>query len=117
MIRSVFALLILCTACQVGKIPCPKPDTVKLHKSFRHTPSSVISARATREPLEDSPSHERPADTRYVKNISVEEWDCPKPGAKRYMPKSVKENIRKNKKKFESDMKQVQHESDSVSSR
>ncbi|MEJ7643667.1 MAG: hypothetical protein WKF87_03670 [Chryseolinea sp.] len=117
MIRSVLGLLILCTACQVGKIPCPKPDTVKLHKSFRHTPSSLISARATRDPVGENPSNDRPADARYVRNISVEEWDCPKPGAKRYMPKSVKENIRKNKKKFESDMKQGQQESDSLSSR
>jgi hypothetical protein len=117
MIRSFFGLLIFCTACQVGKIPCPRPETVKLHKSFRHTPSPSLSARATREPEEETRFNERPADVRYVKKISVEEWDCPKPGAKRYMPKSVKDNIRKNKKKFESDMKQVRQQQDSVSAR
>jgi hypothetical protein len=30
---------------------------------------------------------------------SIEEWDCPKPGMKK-TPKSVKDNIKKNKKKM-----------------
>ncbi|HYF66997.1 MAG TPA: hypothetical protein VD884_02625 [Ohtaekwangia sp.] len=34
-----------------------------------------------------------------VKNVSIEEWDCPKPGSRRYMPRSVKENIKKNLQK------------------
>jgi hypothetical protein len=41
---------------------------------------------------------------RYVKytmqHVDVEELDCPKPGAKKTMPRGVKENIRKNKKKI-----------------
>ncbi|HEY9487860.1 MAG TPA: hypothetical protein VIQ51_05990 [Chryseosolibacter sp.] len=40
---------------------------------------------------------------RYVKytiqHVDVEELDCPKPGEKK-MPKAVKENIRKNRKKI-----------------
>jgi hypothetical protein len=43
----------------------------------------------------------RPAEVRYINNVSVEEWDCPRPGAKHYLPKSVKANIKKNRKKFE----------------
>ncbi|MEO5602673.1 MAG: hypothetical protein ABIR06_17255 [Cyclobacteriaceae bacterium] len=43
---------------------------------------------------------------RYVKytmqHVDVEELDCPKPGAKKTLPKAVKENIRKNKKKIRS---------------
>ena len=42
--------------------------------------------------------------------------DCPKPGAKHHA-KSIKYNIKKNKKKFESDMKQVRQQSDSLSAR
>jgi len=37
-----------------------------------------------------------------VKSITVEEWNCPKPGEKKVMPRSVKENIRKNLKKVKS---------------
>jgi hypothetical protein len=36
-----------------------------------------------------------------LEKIDVEEWDCPKPGGKKNMPKALKENIRKNKKAFE----------------
>jgi hypothetical protein len=32
--------------------------------------------------------------------VDVEELDCPKPGSKKTMPRAVKENIRKNKKKI-----------------
>jgi hypothetical protein len=44
----------------------------------------------------------RSTDNLAVKNISVEEWDCPKPGAKKYMPKTVKDNIKRNFKKINS---------------
>jgi hypothetical protein len=117
-IRLLISLLVICTACQVGKIPCPKMKTVKLHKSFRPPASSLLSAKANRAPEEETqrPKDVRPADVRYVKNVSVEEWDCPRPGAKHYLPKSVKENIRKNKKKFEADMRQ-QQPLDSLSNR
>jgi hypothetical protein len=40
---------------------------------------------------------------RYVKytmqHIDVEELDCPRPGEKKVMPRAVKENIRKNRRK------------------
>jgi hypothetical protein len=40
--------------------------------------------------------------TRNIKSIdTIEEWDCPKPGTRNALPKSVKENIKKNKRKFE----------------
>jgi hypothetical protein len=34
-----------------------------------------------------------------IQHVDVEELDCPKPGEKKTMPRAVKENIRKNKKK------------------
>ena len=115
-IRLIVSLLIICTACQVGKIPCPKIKTVKLHKKFRPSDAS-ISAKADQERETVQRNKDvKINDVHYIQNISVEEWDCPKPGAKRYMPKSVKENIRKNKKKIESDMRS-ESQADSLSYR
>ncbi len=110
-IRFIALLLVFCTGCQVGKIPCPKMKSAKLNKSFR-TSSSSLSARANREPESVATNSKvkdaRPSDVAFIKNISVEEWDCPKPGGKKYLPKSVKDNIRKNKKKMEDDLKKEQ---------
>jgi len=48
-------------------------------------------------------SKRNPNKYRYVKytmqHVDVEEMDCPKPGEKKTMPRAVKENIRKNRKK------------------
>ena len=109
-------LIIICAACQMGRIPCPKIETVKLRKSFR-APASSLSAKISPAPESDIQRRDsRPSEVRFINNISVEEWDCPKPGAKHYMPKSVKENIRKNWKKFESDARK-KNVADSVVSR
>lgn len=113
-IRWIAGLLIVCMSCHSGVIPCPKIKTVKLHRNFRPSAAS-LSAKATQE--EPETPHQRYKDVRtneghFVKNISVEEWDCPRPGAKRYLPKSVKDNIKKNKKKFEEDVK---NQTDSLS--
>lgn len=34
-----------------------------------------------------------------MQHIDVEEMDCPRPGEKKLMPRAVRENIRKNRKK------------------
>jgi hypothetical protein len=52
-------------------------------------------------------------DTKVIRNVSVEEWDCPKPGTRKYMPKKVKENIKRNIKKIKSDHKD-ENRADSV---
>jgi hypothetical protein len=106
-IRLIIVILIICSACQSGIIPCPKVKTAKLHKSFKPS-ASTLTARAGQESEEESRKVKevKPSNGHYIQNVSVEEWDCPKPGKKRYMPKSVKENIRKNKKKIESDYKE-----------
>lgn len=119
-VKFIIALLLLSTACQMGKIPCPRIKTAKLHKSTVRPSSSLLSARANPVIENDTQSQktkDRPADARFVKNISVEEWDCPRPGAKRYMPRSVKENIRKNRKKIEEDVKNGSYQADSLSMR
>lgn len=115
-IRLIIIILIICSSCQSGVIPCPKIKTAKLHKSFKPSASS-LTARVNQEPEESTKKIKdiRTNDVHFIQNISVEEWDCPKPGKKRYMPRSVKENIRRNKKKIESDFKE--NVADSLSNR
>ncbi len=97
----VFALFI-CSACQLGKIPCPRVKEAKLRTHYR---STSYTARAN----EETPTAEQTQlfkDSRStVQNVSLAEWDCPHPGKKRYLPKAVKENIRKNMDKIKSDSK------------
>lgn len=112
-IRLIIVILIICTSCQSGIIPCPKVKTAKLHKSFKPSASS-LTARASQEP-EAETRKVKANEGHFIQNVSVEEWDCPKPGKKRYMPKSVKDNIRKNKKKIESDYRE--NATDSLSSK
>lgn len=113
LIRVLIGLLVLCAACQTGKIPCPRVKTAKLHKTYKPPSSSFLSARADKPaPSDESVSRNtRPGAEHYVKNVSMEEWDCPRPGSKKYMPKSVKDNIRKNKKKFEQDLRHAPYDS------
>lgn len=106
--RSIVIFLILCTGCSSGIIPCPDVKGLRLKKSPlskrfrfperdpRQEPDPVITVSSDAR----TPSKNR---TRYVKytiqHIDVEEMDCPKPGEKRTLPKAVKNNIRKNRKK------------------
>jgi hypothetical protein len=53
----------------------------------------------------------KPHEDKYVKNVSVEEWDCPEPGSKKYMPRHVRENIRRNYKKITSEKQVVASDS------
>jgi hypothetical protein len=106
-------------SCQTGMIPCPKVKTVKLKRSFTNrgfTASSKSHPGAEQDLTENSASGtsaqsetttNRTSRNKYIKHVSVEEWDCPKPGSKKYMPKSVKENIKRN-------MKRISSESDST---
>jgi len=116
MSRLLILVLIALCACQGGRIPCPEIETVKLHRGFR-TPPSLLSAKVEQEDETQRAKESRPATVRYVQNVSVEEWDCPRPGKKRYLPKSVKENIRNNRKRIESDMKKNYQQADSLSAR
>jgi len=79
---------------------------VKLRKSPSHRAffesSETLSADAKSDVHYKS---NKGAEGHAVKNISVEEWDCPRPGAKKYMPKNVRENIRRNMQKIKSSEK------------
>jgi hypothetical protein len=113
--RCMIIMLILTTACQTGRIPCPKVKTAKLKKTTvsRYAGPSLTPAFAAKvsEQEESTVTEETPAkkipvrgavpsETKFVKNVSVEEWDCPRPGEKKYMPRSVKQNIRQNMKRM-----------------
>jgi hypothetical protein len=107
MLRLILpVLLVLCIACQSGKIPCPH---IKAPKAKRTTINKrnlqYASARREQEEQQETKNQSsgRNTDPRFVKHVSVEEWDCPHPGEKRYMPKSVKDNIRRNMKRINSD--------------
>ena len=106
-VRWIILILLFCTSCQVGKIPCPKVKEAKLRSHYR---SSVFLARANQDKSSSVEPNQhykdvRTTNTRYIQNVSVAEWDCPRVGRKRYLPKAVKENIRKNMDKIKTDLK------------
>jgi hypothetical protein len=96
----VLPILLLCFACQSGKIPCPHikaPRAKRTNISKRNL--QYASARREQDEGEESRNQAaggRGQDPHFIKSVSLEEWDCPHPGEKRYMPKSVKNNIRRN---------------------
>jgi len=113
LIRAIVLFLIICSGCRSGIIPCPEVKGLKLKKSQvnkrfrvdRNVPReeadpviTVSSDAKTPHPTKN------PNKYRYVKytmqHVDVEELDCPKPGEKKTMPRAVRENIRKNRKKI-----------------
>ena len=99
--RWMVILLIVCTSCQSGLIPCPtvKADKVKKSSGKRgYFSPKMVTASAKEAKPEITKRTTRPVTRPALENIDVEEWDCPKPGAKKHMPKALRENIRKNKK-------------------
>lgn len=108
MIRAIVLFLLLCTACKSGIIPCPEVKGLRLKKS-QVSKRARFHERVPREEAEPIITVSSEAKTpvrhakkpRYVKytmvHVDVEELDCPRPGEK--MPKAIKENIRKNRKK------------------
>lgn len=113
MLIRFLVLLILLSACRAGEIRCPEVKTVKLRKKpghyiRPHEEKEVTASASERKPVKTQSS------TKKMKTISsIEEWDCPRPGAN-VIPKSVKENIKKNRKKFDDYYKSKPH-SDSTS--
>jgi hypothetical protein len=101
-------VLIMFTACQTGRIPCPKVKADKLRKSvvkrnFRYMERNTTTASIQREETTTRRTNliRIPESHPPLEHINVEEWDCPKPGVKRTVPKAVKDNIKKNKKAYE----------------
>ncbi len=110
LIRAFILFLVICTGCSSGIIPCPEVKGLRLKKSHagknfrgwdrhRDEPEPVITVSSdARTPQQSSKNKYRYV--RYtIEHVDVEEMDCPKPGEKK-IPKSVKENIRKHRKKM-----------------
>jgi hypothetical protein len=106
MSRILLIMVLLCFGCQTGRIPCPKPKS-KLIRSGHYRAyraySSSLTAQIDKKDAHDRSREIKPTDSKYVKNVSAEEWDCPNPGARKYLPRNVKENIRRNARKVEED--------------
>lgn len=116
--RFIVFVLFLCTACQSGLLPCPKAKTAKLRRSNFHNSfhESMLSLSAKNED-DHSNLHYKTSKSdegKSIQNVSVEEWDCPRPGAKKYLPKSVRENIKKNMKKIESSSSNKEQSAEAV---
>jgi hypothetical protein len=96
--KLLLFILLLSVGCSSGILPCPKIKTVKMRKANPNKrfalPTEALSASANDEKPAIKRSHS--GDQKVVQNVSVEEWDCPKPGKKKYMPRKVKHNIRRN---------------------
>jgi hypothetical protein len=111
-VRFSLLLIVLLTACQSGRIACPEPKYAKLKKSTAHRSYySPQFAAANEAEEENRQTKGTRSNSKMITHVSVEEWDCPQPGKKKYMPKEVRQNIRKNMKRISSDK---ETEADSV---
>lgn len=113
LIRAIVLFLIFSTGCSSGIIPCPEIKGLKLKKSqvnkrmrfpernvARHDAEPVITVSSEAEtPQQNTRNSKRYRYVKYtIEHVDVEELDCPRPGEKK-MPRKVKDNIRKNRKK------------------
>lgn len=108
----LFLVVLILGSCRSGEIACPEVKAVRLNKrpaNYMRSHSRSYSASAQQKKDIHS-KYEIPLNSRPVKRAeSIEEWDCPKPGTKATLPKAVKENIKKNRKKFDSYYKNKHH--------
>jgi hypothetical protein len=119
--QLIVILILICTACQSGRIPCPdargpKIRKVKVNQKHRPEFTASINTRRGQAETKTPAAQNKDAEGRFVKNVSVEEWDCPRPGEKKYMPRAIKGNIKRNMKKINEERKQ-KAESDSLNIR
>jgi hypothetical protein len=109
-------LAILFTACRAGDMACPEPKLVKLNKRPANYRMRMQQRQMSASAKEDKEKFARLEGQRQIRpaksSDSIEEWDCPKPGTKT-VPKAVKENIRKNRKKFDNYYK-IRNSADTV---
>lgn len=104
------ATLLFLSSCANGVIDCPVPQEVRLKKSpnskrlFR-LPARDLTARAEETPSKQKKYQAPPKRIPPLKHVDVEEWDCPRPGVKRELPKEIKQNIRKNSRRLKTHYK------------
>ncbi|MFZ6014404.1 MAG: hypothetical protein ACOYXT_28960 [Bacteroidota bacterium] len=114
LVRCLTIVLLIASACQSDRIACPEVKVAKLrNKPFKNF-HTVTAKKAERETNNLQPVASRRETRPALEHVSVEEWDCPKPGMKKNIPKALKENIRKNMKKVRSYLKNKENTPDSV---
>jgi hypothetical protein len=106
MLMRLLLLAIIFTACRSGEIACPRVKGVKLNKrpaNYRmRMEDHSLSASAKEDDKASARGEMVNRQTRPTKDpATIEQWDCPRPGSKTHLPKAVKDNIKKNRKKFE----------------
>lgn len=101
--RLILLMFLLGSCAGVNEMGCPKVRVVKLNRkptNYMRSHYRSISASNRESARDDSRVDLKPKQR--IKTIdSIEEWDCPKPGSRAPLPRPVRENIRKNKKKFD----------------
>src|SRR5215216_3249929 len=101
--RIMLIMILFCFACQSGRIPCPKAKKVRLEKSAKKRSAYVMTARAETDTPKLQSRNPRSSNIKEIQHVNIEEWDCPRPGTRKYMPKTVKENIRRNMERVTAD--------------
>jgi hypothetical protein len=96
--RIIPLLLLVCVACAPNPFACPSPEKVRLKKRVGVNYKVLIARKRQQQP-KITKAELRQLMSREYKTVTVEEWDCPRPGVKN-VPKEVQDNIRKNKKRF-----------------
>lgn len=117
MLLTLLLVSLILVSCQTGRIPCPTFKTARLSKSNPGQKSFAPTfARAEKEPTSNKEAKTgRISASRFVGNVTEDEWDCPEPGSKKYLPRRVKENIRRNFQKIHQD--DLRARQDSLASR
>ena len=128
-IRVALFLIVICAACQSGKIPCPEVKVAKMKESrvnpnrFMASPSRMMASNKT---IKDQEGTKREVNLERMRASrvtgkemleqygTVEEWDCPSPSGKKKYSKVAKENIRKNEKKMREHLKRSASDSVAV---
>jgi hypothetical protein len=110
MVRLLLIIVVICFGCQTGKIPCPKFKGAKSgnNSKYRNYYSASLSTEVEDPKPEKLPKSE---ELKFVYSVSVEEWDCPQPGKKKFLPRNVRDNIRKNAKHMDDYVVQVSADS------
>lgn len=99
----MLVMILFCFACQTGRIPCPTVKKVRLEKSAKRRSALVMTARAETDIPKTQLRNSRSSTTKEIQHVNIEEWDCPHPGSRKYMPKAVKQNIRRNMERVTAD--------------
>jgi hypothetical protein len=115
-------LIIVCSGCQSGKIPCPEIKFAKLKQSKIQKGNQYVASparmMASNKSIQNREEAKRAVELERMKSSrvtgkqmleqygTVEEWDCPSPLGKKKYSKVTKDNIRKNERKMREHIKQ-----------